>query len=127
MNQDQVEQIEKDGQLERIRRTRRKKDPEKRKNRIFALQFPSESLVPYCRLNQLMEEKGLGVDFTDIEEKTGITWGTLSRLYHSAPFTDESPRIDLTICKALMNYFDCTLDDLFEYRKVQDGATSEQS
>ena len=63
-----------------------------------------------CNLSMLMGEKR--VTATEVAEKTGITRGTLRRLYH-----ETAQRVDLDVLDKLCEYFDCEPGDLLTRTK----------
>lgn len=65
-----------------------------------------------CRLSVLMGEKRYNMQ--DVYEKTGLSRGTISNLYH-----DKMERIDCVTINKLCRLFCCSVGDLLEYRKEQ--------
>jgi putative transcriptional regulator len=61
-----------------------------------------------CHLSRLLGERKLKI--SDISVATGINRGTLSRLYQ-----ETAERVDLEVINALCRYFNCKVQDLFEY------------
>ncbi len=61
-----------------------------------------------CHLSRLMGERKLKI--ADLSRDTGINRGTVTRLYH-----ETAERVDLAVMNALCVYFDCRVEDLFEY------------
>ncbi len=51
---------------------------------------------------------------TEISEKTGITRGTIRRLYH-----ETAQRVDLDVLDKLCVYFDCEPGDLLTRKKPE--------
>jgi putative transcriptional regulator len=49
---------------------------------------------------------------SDLASATGINRGTLTRLYH-----ETAERVELDVVNVLCSYFDCQIQDLFEFRK----------
>lgn len=65
-----------------------------------------------CKLSTLMGEKRYKIQ--DIYEKTGLSRGTISNLYH-----DKMQRIDYETLNKLCELFDCSVGDLIEYYKSE--------
>lgn len=63
-----------------------------------------------CNLSKIMGEKR--VTATEVAEKTGITRGTLRRLYH-----ETAQRVDLDVLDKLCDYFDCEPGDILTREK----------
>ena len=62
-----------------------------------------------CRLSALMGERKI-LKLSDVAHATGINRNTLTSLYY-----DRTIRIELTVAHTFCNYFNCTMQDLFEY------------
>ena len=62
-----------------------------------------------CRLSALMGERKI-LKLSDVAHATGINRNTLTSLYY-----DRAIRIELTVANTLCKYFNCTMQDLFEY------------
>ena len=62
-----------------------------------------------CRLSALMGERKI-LKRSDVAYATGINRKTLTSLYY-----DRAIRIELTVADTLCKYFNCTMQDLFEY------------
>ena len=54
------------------------------------------------------------VTATEVSERTGITRGTLRRLYH-----ETAQRVDLDVLDKLCDYFECEPGDLLTRSKAQ--------
>jgi len=67
-------------------------------------------MAVHCRLSTLMGEKRYNIQ--DVFEKTGISRGTISNLYH-----DKVRRIDYAVIEKLCDLFDCETGDLLIYEK----------
>ena len=65
-----------------------------------------------CHLSKLLGERKLKI--ADAARETGINRGTLTRLYH-----ETASRIELDVIDTLCHYFNCTVDDLFEYQEKE--------
>lgn len=63
-----------------------------------------------CKLSVLMGEKRYNIQ--DIYEKTGLSRGTISNLYH-----DKMQRIDYETLNKLCELFDCSVGDILEFSK----------
>ncbi len=61
-----------------------------------------------CHISRVMGERKLKI--ADITRATDINRGTLSRLYQ-----ETATRIELEVVDKLCAYFNCNIDDLFEY------------
>lgn len=61
-----------------------------------------------CKLSTLMGEKRYNIQ--DVYEKTGLSRGTVSNLYH-----DKMERIDCETISKLCKLFKCSVGDLLEY------------
>ena len=61
-----------------------------------------------CHLSRIMGEKKLKI--SDLSSSTGINRGTLTRLYK-----ETATRIDVDVIEKLCVFFDCSVNDLFEY------------
>jgi len=69
-----------------------------------------ESLMPVrSMLSVRLGERRLKI--TELARQTGISRGTLTRLYH-----DEADRVDLDVLSRLCAALGCTVADLLEYR-----------
>lgn len=62
-----------------------------------------------CKLASLMGERKI-LKLSDVVHSTGINRNTLTSLYY-----DRAVRIELPIADKLCKYFNCTMNDLFEY------------
>lgn len=65
-----------------------------------------------CKLSTLMGEKRYNIQ--DVYEKTGLSRGTISNLYH-----DKMQRIDYETLNKLCKLFNCCVGDLIEYYKCE--------
>ena len=54
------------------------------------------------------------IKITELSRQTGISRGTLTRLYH-----DEADRVDLDVLSRLCASLDCSIADLLEFRAEQ--------
>ena len=63
-----------------------------------------------CKLSVLMGEKKYNIQ--DVYEKTGLSRGTISNLYH-----DKMQRIDYETLSKLCELFDCSVGDVLEFTK----------
>lgn len=61
-----------------------------------------------CKLSALMGENRYNIQ--DVYEKTGLSRGTISNLYH-----DKMQRIDYDTLGKLCKLFNCTVGDILEY------------
>jgi len=61
-----------------------------------------------CRLSVLMGEKRYNIQ--DVYEKTGLSRGTISNLYH-----DKMQRIDYETLNKLCELFECSVGDIIEH------------
>lgn len=61
-----------------------------------------------CKLSTLMGEKRYNIQ--DVYEKTGLSRGTVSNLYH-----DKMERVDCETISKLCKLFKCNVGDLLEY------------
>ena len=66
-----------------------------------------------CKLSVLMGEKRYNIQ--DVYEKTGLSRGTISNLYH-----DKMQRIDYETLNKLCKLFNCNVGDLIEYYSPQE-------
>ncbi len=62
-----------------------------------------------CRLSTLMGERKI-LKLSEVAQATGINRNTLTSLYY-----DRAVRIELSVADTLCQYFNCTMQDLFEY------------
>lgn len=62
-----------------------------------------------CRLSALMGERKI-LKLSEVAQATGINRNTLTSLYY-----DRAIRIELSVADTLCKYFDCNMQDLFEY------------
>ena len=62
-----------------------------------------------CRLSALMGEHKI-LKLSDVAHATGINRNTLTSLYY-----DRAIRIELSVADTLCKYFNCTMQELFEY------------
>lgn len=67
-----------------------------------------------CHISRVMGERKLKI--ADITRATDINRGTLSRLYQ-----ETATRIELDVIDKLCAYFECNIEDLFEY--IEDSVT----
>lgn len=65
-----------------------------------------------CHLSRIMGENKLKI--SDLANETQINRGTLTRLYQ-----ETAERVELDVINSLCKYFDCQVQDLFEYRPDQ--------
>ena len=66
----------------------------------------------HCKLSVLMGEKRYNIQ--DVYEKTGLSRGTISNLYH-----DKMQRIDYETLNKLCELFNCSAGEILEYSKEQ--------
>ena len=66
----------------------------------------------HCKLSVLMGEKRYNIQ--DVYEKTGLSRGTISNLYH-----DKMQRIDYETRNKLCELFNCSAGEILEYSKEQ--------
>lgn len=71
--------------------------------------YLQETILIKCHLSRLMGEHKLKI--SDLSNETQINRGTLTRLYQ-----ETAERVELDVINALCKYFDCQVQDLFEYR-----------
>ena len=62
-----------------------------------------------CRLSNLMGERKI-LKLSEVAQATGSNRNTLTSLYY-----DRAVRIELSVADTLCEYFDCNMQDLFEY------------
>ena len=62
-----------------------------------------------CRLSALMGERKI-LKLSDVAHATSINRNTLTNLYY-----DRAIRIELSVADTLCKYFNCNMQDLFEY------------
>ena len=62
-----------------------------------------------CKLSTLMGERKI-LKLSEVAQATGINRNTLTSLYY-----DRAIRIELSVADTLCKYFNCTMQDLFEY------------
>lgn len=67
-----------------------------------------------CHISRVMGERKLKI--ADVARATDINRGTLSRLYQ-----ETATRIELDVIDKLCAYFECNIEDLFEY--IADSAS----
>lgn len=67
-----------------------------------------------CLLSRLLGEKRLKI--TDVVRDTGLSRGTVTRLYH-----ETATRIDLESIDMLCKYLGCRIEELFEYKAEEEG------
>ncbi len=67
-----------------------------------------------CHLSRLMGERKLKI--SDLARDTGINRGTATRLYH-----ETAERVEMDVINTLCQFFNCKVEDLFEYLP-DDGA-----
>ena len=70
-----------------------------------------------CKLSLLMGERRI-LKLSDVAQATGINRNTLTNMYY-----DRATRIELPIADRLCKYFDCNMQELFEYTE-DDGELS---
>lgn len=63
-----------------------------------------------CHVSRLMGEKKKKI--SDVSVATGINRGTLTRLYY-----EKAERIELDTLDKLCEYFECDVQDIFEFVK----------
>ncbi len=61
-----------------------------------------------CHLSTQMGKRKLNI--TDLARETGVNRGTITRLYH-----ETASRIELEVVDTLCKYFECGIEDLFEF------------
>lgn len=61
-----------------------------------------------CHLSTQMGKRKLKI--TDLARETGINRGTITRLYH-----ETASRIELDVVDTMCKYFECNIEDLFEF------------
>ena len=61
-----------------------------------------------CKLSTLMGQSRYNIQ--DVYEKTGLSRGTISNLYH-----DKMQRVDYETLSKLCELFDCSVGQLLEY------------
>jgi putative transcriptional regulator len=61
-----------------------------------------------CHLSRILGERKLKI--SDVSRDTNINRGTITRLYYES-FT----RVEKEVIESLCNYFNCRVEDLFEY------------
>lgn len=66
----------------------------------------------HCKLSSLMGEKRYNIQ--DVYEKTGLSRGTISNLYH-----DKMQRIDYETLSKLCQLFNCSVGEILEYSEEQ--------
>ena len=72
-----------------------------------------------CRLSNLMGERKI-LKLSEVAQATGVNRNTLTSLYY-----DRAVRIELSVADTLCEYFNCNMQDLFEYTnepRKRDGA-----
>ncbi len=77
-----------------------------------------------CRLSNLMGEPKI-LKLSEVAQATGINRNTLTSLYY-----DRAVRIELSVADTLCKYFNCNMQDLFEYTnepRKRDGGLVEMS
>ena len=62
-----------------------------------------------CRLSALMGERKI-LKLSEVAQATSINRNTLTSLYY-----DRAIRIELSVADTLCKYFNCNMQDLFEY------------
>ncbi|WP_180102345.1 helix-turn-helix transcriptional regulator [Acinetobacter sp. YH12126] len=62
-----------------------------------------------CKLSILMGERKI-LKLSEVAQATGINRNTLTSLYY-----DRAIRVELSVADTLCKYFNCTMQDLFEY------------
>lgn len=67
-----------------------------------------------CKLSSLMGDRKI-LKLSDVVHATGINRNTLTALYY-----DRAIRIELSVADRLCRYFNCTMNDLFEYSYNED-------
>lgn len=71
--------------------------------------FLLKDIMINCKLSSLMGERKI-LKISDVVNATGINRNTLTALYY-----DRAIRIELSVADKLCKYFDCNMNDLFEY------------
>jgi len=61
-----------------------------------------------CHLSRLMGERK--VKISEVSRKSGLHRNTITSLYF-----ERASRVDLAAINALCRYFDCQIEDIFEY------------
>ena len=75
----------------------------------FDVQYAFQEVIMIkCHLSRLMGERKLKI--ADLSRDTGINRGTVTRLYH-----ETAEKVDIAVVDTLCFYFDCRVEDLFEY------------
>ncbi len=65
-----------------------------------------------CKLSTLMGQNRYNIQ--DVYEKTGLSRGTISNLYH-----DKMQRVDYETLSKLCELFGCAVEELLEYYKPE--------
>ena len=63
-----------------------------------------------CKLSSLMGDRRI-LKLSDVVHATGINRNTLTSMYY-----DRVIRIELPVADKLCKYFNCTMNDLFEFK-----------
>jgi putative transcriptional regulator len=75
----------------------------------FFFFFLKKDIMINCKLSSLMGERKI-LKISDVVNATGINRNTLTALYY-----DRAIRIELSVADKLCKYFDCNMNELFEY------------
>lgn len=67
-----------------------------------------------CKLSSLMGHRKI-LKLSDVVHATGINRNTLTNMYY-----DRAVRIELPVADKLCKYFNCTMNELFEYIEDKD-------
>lgn len=67
-----------------------------------------------CHLSRLMGEHKMKI--SDVARETGLNRSTITALYQ-----ENAARIELDVVEKLCELFNCTVSDLFEYIKSEEG------
>ena len=67
-----------------------------------------------CKLSSLMGDRKI-LKFSHVVHATGINRNTLTNTYY-----DRAVRIELPVADKLCKYFNCTMNELFEYIEDKD-------
>ena len=67
-----------------------------------------------CKLSSLMGDRKI-LKLSDVVNATGINRNTLTNMYY-----DRAVRIELPVADKLCKYFNCTMNELFEYIEDKD-------
>jgi putative transcriptional regulator len=64
-----------------------------------------------CKLSSLMGDRKI-LKLSEVVHATGINRNTLTSMYY-----DRAVRIELPVADKLCKYFNCTMNDLFEFKE----------